>query len=203
MADGNTLLFLDDPMPSEEANESLDERIRRLENAIVALADTSLIEARVAERVKTDMEPQLRSLPVKGVLLDASTRSLPPGTNGTNNAEPNNAMPNMHTMIGMAAPYLNNLNKTLNPSSWFIVEIMLDVRDVFAMYFDSRYRKTVTFQMLMPMLLGAFIMSQLLLSTLIGKGVDIVLLLIGFKLFSREIHRYRELIRPLDQPPHN
>ena len=67
------------------------------------------------------------------------------------------------------------------------------------MYFDSRYRKTATFQLMLPILLGGFIFSQFLLSSLIGKVVDIFIILLAYKVTIREVERYRELIGPLER----
>ena len=68
---------LDHDVPLEDDLETLEQRIRRLENAVAALTDTSLIEARLLERVKSEIEPAARSV-AQGVLLEG-TRALPPG----------------------------------------------------------------------------------------------------------------------------
>jgi len=165
--------------------ETLEQRIRRLENAVVALSDTSLMESRLLERIRTEIEPHTRAITTQGVLMDG-TRALPPAPK----AEPVHIDPQS---------IASHLRKAMRPSSWLVFEILADIKDTFSMYFDSRYRKTVTFSMLLPMLLGMFIVSQFLLSSFIGKFIDIGIALIAYKVLMREVQRYRELIGPLDQ----
>lgn len=166
--------------PSPRQVDLLGQRVQRLEDAVAALQDTRQLEERVLERVR-------HSAPVAGpasLIIDAGRHLLPA------------ALESLHApMNGMDDP----ARATARPS-WWLLDLYAEVRAVFWMFFDARYRLTWTARLVPAGLLFVFLFSWLFLSpffligALLDKVVDVVVIVTAYKVLSREARRYRLLV---------
>jgi hypothetical protein len=173
------------------ALESLDVRVRRLEEAVAGLQDTRQIEERVAERIRD----KIGQNPAQGIQESASFlvnagRHILPLTKGlaSESGEAPSATP-----------------RAARPP-WWLFEAYDDLRSVVRMYFDPLYRRHMTwtafltpFVLLACVLLVWFWMPTSIPVLGLGlafldKVVDILLAFFAFKILSRELHRYREMM---------
>jgi len=176
------------------ALESLDLRVRRLEEAVVGLQDTRQIEERVAERV-TD---KLNRNPAHGIQDSASFlvnagRHILPLTKG------------MAGDSGEATLNPNNAPRPARPP-WWLFEAYNDLRSVVRMYFDPHYRRHMTWTAFLTpfVLLACILLVWFWMPTSIpvlgwglaflDKIVDVLLAFFAFKILSRELHRYRGMM---------
>ena len=188
--------------------EAMEYRLRRLEDAVAILQDTQMIEDRVAERVRIQMEhkaPNHRD--AASMALDAGLRLLPllpraaeavaPAPQATFVAPQAAA-----TAVPSAVPLAGGLNK-----SWLLVETVNDLRVMLRMYTDPRYRITrigwlvpfavVAFVLLSHMKIFSFVFIWNLVpifDTYLDKAVNLFVAFLGFKVLMREVNRYREVI---------
>jgi hypothetical protein len=175
------------------ALESLDLRVRRLEEAIADLQDTRQIEERVAERVsdKICRNPSHGIQESASFLINAG-RHILPLTKG------------LASDSGEAAPNVT----TPRPArpAWWLFEAYDDLRSVVRMYFDPLYRRHMTWTAFLTpfVFLACVLMSWFWLSSgipvlslglaFLDKIVDVLLAFFAFKILSRELHRYREMM---------
>jgi hypothetical protein len=189
--------------PPDEVIASLEQRVRRLEEALAALQDTRQLEERVVERitraapaaqpVATPAAPAPAPAPDSAnLLLDAGKRLLPSAV-GVFQAEAHAA----DAQVRAGGP-------TTRPA-WFLVDAYAEVRAMVHMYVDRRYRMTwvgrvvpwvllaalLTSWIWFPGLSTAFNISQFL-GLMLMKPVDLVLAFFFFRILSREARRYRE-----------
>jgi len=187
------------PKKSAEATnppspESLDLRVQRLEEAVAGLQDTRQMEERVVERVSD----KLNRNAAHGIqesanfLVKAGRHILPLTRSKTPEGE-------------QAPPDSPNAPRTARPP-WWLFEVYDDLRSVVRMYFDPRYRRHMTWTaFLTPFVLLACILvvwfwmptSILVLGpalAFLDKIVDILLAFFAFKILSRELHRYRDMM---------
>jgi hypothetical protein len=192
--------------PRDEVIASLEQRVRRLEEALPALQDTSQLEERVVERL-TKAAPPAQPLvaPVAtpapapaaapesaSLLLDAGRRLLPAAV-GVIHAEARAA--DAHARAG---------GQSVRPS-WFLIDAYAEVRAMVHMYLDPRYRMTWVGRVVPWVLLAAILTSSIwfpvlpaaasvspFLGVLLMKPVDLVLAFFLFRILSREARRYRE-----------
>jgi hypothetical protein len=81
--------------------------------------------------------------------------------------------------------------------SWLLVEIYAELRAIFRMYFDPRYRMTWFTRLMSFLIIGSILLSRFFVSAipLVGGILDMVLypvlLYVLFKVLSREATRYR------------
>jgi len=169
-------------------------RIRRLEEAVAGLQDTRQMEERVAERVSD----KLGGVSEKGiqesrsVLMEAS-RHLLPGALGLASESTSTS----------SAP--NGRGPTLPRRAWWL-EAYDDLRAMVRMYFDHRYRRHMTWTaFLTPFVFLSFVLlvwlwmptSILVLGwalAILDKILDVLLAFFAYKILSRELIRYREMM---------
>jgi hypothetical protein len=179
-----------DPAPSliRDTTESLvhlEQRVRRLEDAVVQLQDTRPLEERVVERVTARVRV-------------SAAHDGPPAAVPVAEAPPQ-AVP---VLPVVTAPPMRPLG--------LLRETLAELRSMIAMYVDRRYRMTWTGRLLPAVLLGLLMLSLYwfpglllvysvspTLSMLLDKIVDLVLAYILFKLLAWEAKRYREAIGAL------
>lgn len=75
--------------------------------------------------------------------------------------------------------------------SWFLVDLLRDFRDVTLMAIDSRYRKSATLSLMVPLLLGIFVVFWFFPIPFFGKVMDVFLAFVLYKVLSRDVKRYR------------
>jgi hypothetical protein len=175
------------------ALESLDLRVRRLEDAIAGLQDTRQIEERVAERVsdKICRNPSHGIQESASFLINAG-RHILPLTKGL-------------ASDSSEAALNPNLPRPARPA-WWLFEAYDDLRSVVRMYFDPLYRRHMTWTAFLTpfVLLACILVVWFWMPTsipILGLGlafldkvVDVLLAFFAFKILSRELHRYREMM---------
>jgi len=170
---------------SAEFLQELPDRIGRLETGMAELRDTI---SRFAELMIGEVKD-----------LRQSHADLPGPTPPTNEEVPVTAQ----TGEGQQAPAAPAAT-TRRP--WLLMELLADFASTFRMYFDPRYRVRRATQLLVPLIVGLLIVNFVffrtvfvlpIISTTLEKLVDIVLAILLYKVISREIYRYRQVIGQL------
>src|SRR5437763_3321619 len=177
---------------STEAVGAIEQRVRRLEDAVAALQDTQLMEDRVVERVvqRVDRAP-LTLHESHGFLVDASRMLLPK----TVEAVPTDGSPAAGNSTGATA-----LTEAAR-STWLLIEVFRDFRAMLRMLADYRYRMTWTARIVLAVAVGVIVLSWLWLhgnffgvGTVIDRVVLVIVVVVVYKVLSREVERYRELL---------
>jgi hypothetical protein len=177
---------------------ALEQRVRRLEDAVATLQDTRPLEERIVERVSRRLNRNLAQTTQDSGTVVAPGRSLLPAALDLirNKA----AEGERHS----AGPY-GSL-----PRPWFLFDAYTELRTMVRMFLDSRYRPTWLAR-IAPLVLLALVMTSWIwlpgttilptsLMTIIDKTVDIALAFLAFKVLHREARRYRELVADLPSP---
>jgi hypothetical protein len=167
---------------------ALEQRVRRLEDAVAQLQDTRYLEDRVLERLAA--RGRLNAVrDSAGLILDAGRQLLPVAADvirtETRAAE-------SHARATPAAA----------PRTWLAFDIFADVRTMVKMFFDRRYRLSWTCRVVPAILLIFILLSQWLvpgagiplLGPILDKLIDVVLALVALKILSREAARYRAAV---------
>jgi hypothetical protein len=191
-------------VPGPEPLPALEQRVRRLEDAVATLQDTRQLEERVVERI-TRQAPVATPAAVAGpnsagMLLEASRRLLPAAVDVIQ-AEARNA-----------DAQARQPNPQATRPAWLLVDMYAEVRAMFTMYVDRRYLMTWSGRVVPLVLLGAILTSMFwfpllspafqvsqFLGILLMKPVDLVLAFFLFRILGREARRYRETLP--DLPP--
>jgi hypothetical protein len=169
-----------------ESVEELEHRVRRLEDAVAALQDTQIMEDRVVERVAQRLDRSPLSLhDAPGLIVDAPRMLLPKTVDPLPDDEP--------TANGAAA--------TAVRSTWLLLEVFREFRAILRMLTDYRYRMTWTGRIIPLIALGVAFFSWFLiggrflyLGDWVDKAVDVVLIVVVYKVLTREVQRYHELL---------
>jgi hypothetical protein len=173
--------------PHDPRVPALEERVRRLEEAVAPLQDTHALEERVAERVASHValasDNGVRAK--AGLLLEAGRHLLPAAA---------------ATLAEPAPSPTHAAEPALRPP-WLLFDVYAEARAAVRMYLDPRFRLTWQARLLPPILLVAIATSWVwlpgtsllpgFLSTLLVKVVDLLLALVLFKVLHREVTRYR------------
>jgi hypothetical protein len=173
--------FDDDPRPAREAE--LEDRVRRLEAALAERPAPDEVTDRVIARLSA-IAAGREHHPDEGVLVLA--------------AHPDPAVPPPPGTILQppAAP--------VDPAQrkWFLAQLWAEIRLAAQMYFDPRYRVSRTTQFALPglalvLIFNYFFFASWLpipfLSPVLERLFVVVLAILGYKLFTRELARYREV----------
>ncbi len=179
----------DPPLPS--APDSMELRIRRLEEAVAGLQDTKQIEERVVERVSDKLSRVSNSgfQESPSFLKEAGRHILP-------------------SALGIAAESATSADSRKHSGAsprraWWLFEAYDDLRAMTRMYSDYRYRRHMTWTaFLTPFVFVACILlvwfwmptSIPVLGTLLDKVVDVLLAFFAYKILSRELIRYRDML---------
>jgi hypothetical protein len=174
-----------DPIAAVESVEGLETRVHRLEQAVAALGDTQLMEDRVVERVARRIEP------------GANGNSSPPTARLRQAVKPEPADAPKHD-DRHAEPAFASHDSGATRAGWLVTEFLDEVRTMFRMMGDYRYRFSWTGRVI-PL---ACIVIGLLSWFLIGNGIpliggamdriiDLILIVVAYKALSREVLRYR------------
>jgi hypothetical protein len=159
---------------AREPAEQVPERIRRLEGEISELRDTIARFADLMIGEVKDLRKARTELP-----------TMPPGIAGE---------------LPAAAPPVPSRRP------WLLTEFFRDLGTSLRMYLDPRYRVRRATQLMVPLLLALFVLNGLffnhvftvtLLSPALEKAGDIVLAVLLYKVISRELERYRQVIAQL------
>jgi hypothetical protein len=183
------------PEPSgPSAPDSLELRIRRLEEAVAGLQDTSQFEERVVERVSDKLCRDPNSGTESAGFLSRAGSHILPAALGLG-----------FESFGSSAT-ANNSGQASPRRAWWLFEAYNDLRSMVRMYSDQRYRRHMTwtafltpFVFLACVLLVWFWMPTSI--PFLGPGlafldkvVDVLLAFFAYKILSRELVRYREMM---------
>ncbi len=183
--------------PPEAAPLPLEDRVRRLEDALAQLQELKGLEVRVAERIAVQLshDPPPAAVPVAqppaastaGMLLDAGKR-----------------------LLGAAATAVKQAPAEVKRAALFW-EAVAEARAIVRMYLDPRYRLSWLGR-LVPLGLVLMIVTSgwwvpgggvpvfgTYFHPLIAKGIDLLLAFVLFKVLGYEARRYRETAP--DLPP--
>src|SRR5262245_3755104 len=104
----------------------------------------------------------------------------------------------------------------LNPPSasrrpWLLIELVREIGSTIRMYVDPRYRVRRATQIMVPVILAAFGLNYLIFHHtfldvpvfrhILERVVDVVLAILLYKVLSREVARYRQMIIQLAGAP--
>ena len=187
------------PPQGPDAAAALEQRVRRLEDAVAQLQDTRQVEDRIVERL-TQQRNEAVVRDSAGMILDAGKRLLPVAA-GMIQSETRTAEAQAR---GTAAPLRR---------SWLLFDLMAEARTMVRMFVDPRYRMTWPGRLVLPVLgilllatwweLGS--LSKLsfveVIMALLEKVADLVLAFLAYKVLTREVSRYREQIPDAPLPP--
>jgi hypothetical protein len=181
-------LFSEDPphsSPEENANRSTEprplvERVQRLEEEVTDLRG---VVTRFADVVMGEVKQ----------LHQKQEQIAPPL--GENPPSPPLPAPGL----------VSDLGAVIQPGSqrrrWLLFDCVRDIRTTFQMYLDPQYRVRRSTQIMVPVLIGFFVLNSLffsfvfpipILSTILEKIGDISLAIILYKVLHQEMERYRE-----------
>ena len=168
--------------PGSWPPDTLDQRLRRLEDAIASLQDTRPLEDRITERVTQ----RLQGRPASGVADKVmERRPSPPPTAG--NASP----PVPPAPVAVAPPPVLR-------QPWLLFDLIAELRAMVRMFFDVRYHVGWSTRLTVLVLLPLLLLSRFWLplswvpvaGPVFDKLVDLLLAFVIYKALSREAHRY-------------
>ncbi len=201
---GDHPVITDDPSmatgaehPAKEVIALLQERIRRLEDAVALLQDSRQLEERVVERVADRLGRNQKSGtsdPAERI-LDAGRQLLP-------------AAVSVFQAQAAAAEAQARTGRPSLREPWLLPDIYAEMRSMVRMYFDRGHRLTWQAR-LMPLLLVAAMFAWWfwcysigflpeLLKVILDKPITLLLAFSLYKVLSREARRYRQMT---PQPP--
>jgi hypothetical protein len=173
---------------------ALEQRLQRLEDAVAQLQDTRPIEERVVERV-ADRINRNRTHPIRdtttGIIIEAGRHLLPA------------ALPPVQDQT--ARPSIAKSSMMWTGLLW---ELLVELRAIFCMFVDPRYRLGWPTRILSVVLLVAIATSRFwppmsmlpdLMSSILDKVVDLGFSYILWKILIHEARRYRQTAP--DLPP--
>ncbi len=182
--------------------KTLEDRVRQLENEVIRLKDTRQIEDRLVESVTARVARERSSQEIKEAgnpLVEAGRKILPVATLA------------LQQGVHAAEAQARAVSPTTAPP-WLLFDLYAEARATIRMYLDPRYRVGWSGWVLPIMILAAIgtswiwipgtsILYSLFspLSTLLVKGVDLLLAFGLYKVLHREVQRYRQ-VSP-DLPP--
>jgi hypothetical protein len=192
--------------PTENRRLALEQRVRRLEDAVATLQDTGPLEERIVERVarRLNREPAAAAADSNAV-FKAGRQLLPAALDliRTKTADAER----------QAAPAAGNVRRP-----WLLFDAYAELRTMVRMFFDLRYRPTWTALIVPLVLLVLIITSEFWLPgtnvvpmvvpvlgkpfmVIVDKVIDVALAFLAFKILNREARRYRELVADLPALP--
>ena len=172
----------------------LEDRIRKLESTLAERASASNDEEAVADRVLAKLsaianEPRDPAGGDRVLVLASSTDPRP--------LIPAAPPPPDGAVLRPPDP------PSTTPRRWFLTQLWSEVRSIFRMYFDHRYRISRTAQFVIPGIFVLLIFNYFLFSVWISIPVfspivehllTLFLGVIGYKILVRETARYREVV---------
>jgi len=165
----------------------LDERIRKLETALAdrpAPPDDDALADRVIARLSALAAERERDPDGRGVMVLASSGEVPPPPQGA--------------VLHPPAP-----SAEFAPRTWFLANLAAELRLVLTMYFDPRYRISRTTQFALPGIVLLLIFNYFFfahwvtipfLSPVLERLLAVVIGILIYKLLTRELARYREVL---------
>lgn len=220
---------MDDRSPGQTPPdaESVEQRLRRLEFAVAAMQDSTLVEKRVFDRVITTIEndpsvgraAQAQAGQSGVYALDprapralgpAAHAPIPPDQVYIADEPPPPQSP-YSPLVGVmmdqarANPNFAQAVAAAGQAKWLLTDVAGDVKAILGMYFDSRYRMTNTTRFAVYGLLGAIAFFSLITISPFGiveKPIALLLSMLLFKVLHRESLRYRQTMGQYEGAPY-
>lgn len=180
-------------VPAALALQQVEERLRRLEDAVAALQDRP---ARAAAR------------PDAGLVLSHADPAAPAGS-GTSDL----LRETSRRLLPLAVGFLHgpSSDPTGNATAtgrrpWLLVEAVDELRLIFRMFTDRRYRVSWVAWVVPLAVVFLMVTSSMLIGGIpfvgssLAKVVDLILAFFAYKALTREAHRYREAAPYLPDP---
>jgi hypothetical protein len=165
--------------PADDRDGDLPDRIHRLEGELADLRHTL---SELADIVVGDIKERRET----ALALSAPLPEVP-------------IPPSLDPGGQMAPPAVNALRRP-----WLLFEFFREMGAAIRMYMDARYRLRRSTQFLVPLLVGLFVANYLFFNVLflhvpvfsevLERLVDIVLAVLLYKVLSREVARYRQML---------
>jgi len=179
----------------ENGSLALEQRLRRLEDAVAELQDVRPLEERIVERVYRRLNHD------RGAAVDDSAGLLKTGRQ---------LLPAALDLIRTRADDAERQHVSSAGNlrrSWLLVDAYAELRTMLRMFLDPRYRPSWPAR-IVPLVLLALIMTSWIwlpgtsflppsLMTIVDKTIDIALAFLAFKILHREARRYREWVADL------
>jgi hypothetical protein len=192
------------PPASADPAEALEQRVRRLEDALAELQDTRPLEERVAERVTQRVVPRLPApsleLPERQrdsapVVVNATRRLLPAALSLVRSPRPKT--PTGPGTADVTTPDLR--------TPWFLFECVAELRAMWRMILDPHYRLTWPARAVLLGVIPFIVTSSFwvpftglpLVGTIFDKLIDLALAFFAWKVLGREVALYRRAIADL------
>lgn len=161
------------------ALDSIEARLRRLEDAVAGLQESR----RAAATVVASAAPSDGN----SGMIDASRRLLPL------------AMGMMRTSMGPVPPLATPVavEQALGSQQWLVLEAYHDIRAIGKMFVDRRYRVRWSTWVVPIGVVAAMLLSWMILGSIwivgpwLDKIVDLILAFLAYKVLVREAQRYR------------
>ena len=188
------------PHGHEETVEALEQRVRRLEDAIAALQDTQIMEDRVVERVRQRVELHHVEQPRPAGLFVSAARMLMPKQVEEVPPDQPHADASAAATDGATANGTNTPPPEATQPGWLLVELYREIRGMMRMFADHRYRMTWTSKAVPLAAILVAVISWLLISGipliggLLDRAVELTLIVLVYRSMCRELSRYRELL---------
>jgi hypothetical protein len=161
------------PVLNAASSETSPERLERLEDEVTELRDTVARFADLMIGEVKDLRKSRTELPVS-----SNSPSVPASSSDAANAR----------------------------RPWLLTEMLHDFGTAFRMYFDPRYRMRRSTQIMVPVIVLAFaancaffnlVFTVPVLTAALEKIVDVLLAILLYKVLSKEIQRYRQVLAQL------
>jgi hypothetical protein len=183
-------------MPAPPASLSpLEERLRRLEDALAQVADPKQIENRIADRVAERLTT-VRPIPVAQIVTAPAPQGAGPNAGGMILDLGKRFM----TASGRAPEHHESGAPAGVRRTFQVFDLLTEARAIWCMFTDPRYKMSWAGR-LVPLALGLFLLTSSFLvpgaqlpvvGTLIDKLADLIPAFLFFKLLTYEARRYRE-----------
>ena len=176
-----------------EPAETLEQRLRRLENALASLQDTHTVEQRIVERVSERLTPASGpGVAPTHTEAVAERRMLP--------------LPGLQLPLPLSPPGLPLPGAVYQ--AWLLFDFWNELRAMVRMFFDRRYyvawTTRLTLLILVPLILLSHfwlpLASLFIAGPILDKAVDLLLAFFLYRSLSREAARYRQALAAAGQP---
>ena len=179
-------------LSANRPDDEMESRMRRLENAIAAIADTKQIEERLLEKVMSRVEPPPPvaaivppqpppAMPVPPEMLVAAGHALLPSAINAMSAG----------FVAATDPHnYPQRPSLLSPQSWLLLDLIQELRTFGMMFLDYRFQPGWSAKIIPLACLAIIIVNFILFGGLLHL-IDIPLTILTYKTLSREAIRYR------------
>lgn len=167
------------PAAPGDIDAVVGDRLRTLEEEIFTLRETM---GRFADLVLGDLK-KIRE-------TSAQPRSMPPSMQ-------------MPTLVAPAAPTDSTISEAVKRKRhrWMAWDILDEMQTTLRLYFDPTYRMSRSARIMIPGMLALFVVNYLMFSQffvipivapILSKVIDVFLVIVLYRIVSREVVRYRE-----------